>query len=76
MNRPRDYHTKLNKSKRQKADTIYVTYVWDLKHDTNELSMRQKQNQGHREETGGYQGGWIREGWIGNLGLADANWYI
>ena len=38
--------------------------------------MRQKQNQGHREETGGYQGGWIREGWIGNLGLAAANWRI
>ena len=34
------------------------------------LSMKQKQNQGHREQTGGCQGG---EGKSGSLGLAAAN---
>ena len=41
------------------------------------LSTEQKQNQGHREQTAGCQA-WkgVEEGWIGSLGLADANWYI
>ena len=41
------------------------------------LSMKQKQDQGHREQTGGCQGGeGVGEGWIGSLGLADANYHI
>ena len=41
------------------------------------LSMKQKQNQGHREQTGGCQGGGgVGEGWSGSLGSADTNWYI
>ena len=36
--------------------------------------MKQKQNHGHREQTGGCQGrGGGGEGRIGSLGLADAN---
>ena len=38
------------------------------------LSMKQKQNQGHREQTGGCHGkGGLGEGRIKSLGLADAN---
>ena len=41
------------------------------------LSMKQKQNHRHREQTGGCQGGMgVGEGWTGSLGLADANQYI
>ena len=41
------------------------------------LSVNQKQNHGHREQTGGCQGGGgVAEGRSGSLGLADANWYI
>ena len=41
------------------------------------LSMQQKQTHRHREQTYGCQkGGVIGEGWIGSLGLADANYYI
>ena len=41
------------------------------------LSMKQKQTHRHREQTCGCQGeGEMREGWIGNLGLADANYYM
>ena len=40
-------------------------------------SMKQKQNQGPREQTGGCQGrGGGGEDRSGSLGLADANWYI
>ena len=37
------------------------------------LYMKQKQTHRHREQT---CGGGVEEGWIGNLGLADANYYI
>ena len=41
------------------------------------LPMKQKLTHRHREQTCGCQGGvGVGEGWIGNLGLADANYYI
>ena len=36
------------------------------------LSTKQKQTHRHREQTCGCGG----KGWIGSLGLADANYYI
>ena len=35
MDGPRDYHTKWSKSDRQRQ-ILYVTYMWNLKNDTNE----------------------------------------
>ena len=41
------------------------------------LHMKQKQSQRHRKQTCGCQGGGeVGEGWIGSLGLADANYCI
>ena len=41
------------------------------------LSTKQKQTRRHREQTCGCQGErGVEEGWIGSLGLADANYYI
>ena len=41
------------------------------------LSAKQKQTYRHREQMCGYQvGEWVREEWIGSLGLVDANYYI
>ena len=40
------------------------------------LPMKQQQNQGHREQTGGYQGKGVREGRSESLRLADGNRYI
>ena len=38
------------------------------------LSMKQKQTHRYREQTCGCQGGeGVGDGWIGSLGLADAN---
>ena len=36
MDKPRDYHTKWSKSDR-KWQISYITYMWNLKIDTNEL---------------------------------------
>ena len=41
------------------------------------LSLKEKQTHRHREQTYGCQGGGgVWEEWTGNLGLADANYYI
>lgn len=40
------------------------------------LLTKQKQTQRHREQTWLPRGRGVREGWIGSLGLADANYYI
>ena len=41
------------------------------------LSMKQKWNHAHREQTDGCQGGggW-EKGWSGRLGLADVSFYV
>ena len=40
------------------------------------IPMKQKQTHRHREQSCGFQGGGGAEGRTGNLGLADANYYI
>ena len=47
----------------------------NIKYEQMNLSIKQEQNQGHRVQTGGCQGG-MGTGWIGNMELADTNWYI
>ena len=37
MDGPRDYHTKWSKSERERQIPHYITYVWNLNYDTNEL---------------------------------------
>ena len=36
MDAPRDYHTKWSKSEREKQIPYDITYMWNLKYDTNE----------------------------------------
>ena len=36
MDWPRDYHTKWNKSERERQIPYDITYMWNLKYDTNE----------------------------------------
>ena len=68
MDGPRDYNTKSSKSDRERQMPYDITYIWNLKYNTN-ISTKQKQTHGHREHTGSYQekGGWGREG----LGVWD-----
>ena len=72
---PRDYHTKWSKSVRERQIPYYITYIWNLKYDTNELIYKtETESHRHREQTCGHQGGGVwGEEWIGSLGLADAN---
>ena len=37
MDGPRDYHTKCSKSERERQIPYDITYMWNLKYDTNEL---------------------------------------
>ena len=34
---PRDYHTKWSQSERERQIPYDITYMWNLKYDTNEL---------------------------------------
>ena len=43
-------------------------------YNMTQMSLPTKQEQTHREQTCGCQGG--GEGWSGRLGLAEANYYI
>ena len=37
MDGPRDYHTKWSQSERERQIPYDITYMWNLKYDTNEL---------------------------------------
>ena len=37
MDGPRDYHTKWNKSEKERQIPYDITYMWNLKYNTNEL---------------------------------------
>ena len=62
-----------------KTNTIDIAYMWNLKYNTNEMniSTKQKQTHGYKEQTSDCQGGGeVAEGGVGSLGLTDANYYI
>ena len=40
------------------------------------LYSKQKQNHKFRKQSCGCQGVGVGEGWIGSLGIADANYYL
>ena len=48
----------------------YITYMWNLKYDTNEQKQTDTENRLVVAKGG------MGEGRIGSLGLADANYYI
>ena len=75
MDTTRDYHTKWNKSDRERQIPYDTTYTRNLKYDTDE-PMKRKQSHGRREETCGCQGGEVGVGWSGRVSLADGSFYI
>ena len=77
MDRPRDYFTKWSKSERGRQIPYDITYMQNLKYDKNELIYKTETNPQTENRlviTKGVEK--VREGWIGGLGLADANYYI
>ena len=62
----------------QKATTTKENFgKWDLIKIKTSAHQKMSLTHRHREQTCGCQGGGaVGEGWIGSLGLADANYYI
>ena len=75
---PRDFHTKCSKSEREIQILYDVTYMWNLKYDTNEhIDKTEIVSQIKRRGQicgcwggggGGGREGRIEEGWIGSWG--------
>ena len=77
MDGTRDYHTKQSKSERERQISYDITYMWNLKYDTNELIYETENNsQTQRTDLWLPRGRAVGEGWIGDLGFVDANYYI
>ena len=57
MEKPRNYHSKWSKSERERQIPYDITYMWNLKYDKMNLSMKQKQIHRHTEQTSGCQEG-------------------
>ena len=86
MDRPSDYHTKWSRSDRERQIPYTITYMWSLKHNTNELIYKTETDSEITDLTVASGGGGdlclprggqvgTEKGWTGNLGLTDANHY-
>ena len=77
MDGPTDYHTKGRKTEKERQIPHDITYMWNLKQDTNEPIYRtETDSQTQRTDLGFPSGRGDGEGWIDSLGLVDANQYI
>ena len=66
----------LSKVSQNEKDEYHLTYMWNLKYNTNE-HIYETETDSHREETCSYQGGGgVGKGRIKGLGLIDASYYI
>ena len=76
MDGPRNYHTKQNKSERERQIPYHIAYMWNLKYDTNELIYKaETDSQTQKTELWLPMGQGEGEGWNGSLGLVNANYY-
>ena len=65
------------KSERERQIPYDITYMWNLKYDTNELIYEtETDSRTQRTDLWLPRGRGVRDGWIGSLGLANANCYI
>ena len=75
MDGPRDYHTKWSKSDRERQISYNITYMWNLKYETDELIYETGRLTDVENRCVVAKGQGSVEGWIGSLGLADTNYY-
>ena len=76
MDGPKDYHTNQSKSERERQILYDITYMWNLKYNTNEhTSKAETDSQMYRTDYG-CQGGGGGEGRDEISGLAEANYCI
>ena len=72
MDGPRNDHTQLSKSERQRQIPYDITYMWNLKQDLREDTYETETDSDIENKLMVAKG----EGRIGSSGLADANQYI
>ena len=65
-----------SKSDRERQIPHGITYMWNLKYDTNELIYKTEADSQTQRTDLWLPRGRVPEGWSGSLGLADANYYI
>ena len=58
----------LSEIERERQTPCDITYLWNLKYDTNDVSTKQKQTHRHREQTCGCKEGAVGERRTGSLG--------
>ena len=76
MDGPRDCHTEWNKSERERQIPYDITYMWNLKYDTNELTYETETDSQIKRTDLCCQGRGCGGGRDRDLGFADANYYI
>ena len=77
MDGPRDDHTKWSKSDRERQISYDIAYMWNLKYDTNELYLQNRNRLTDIENRLVVaKGEGVGEGRTERLGPADANYYI
>ena len=53
-----------------------ITYMWNPKHDANELIYKPETDSRTQDRLVGAKAGQVGEGWIGSLVAADANYSL
>ena len=76
MDGTRDSHTKWSKAERKRQIPYDITYLWNLKHGTDDPIYQTETDCGQWEQTHGSQREGKGVGWTGSLGFLDANSYI
>ena len=78
MDGPRDYHTKQSQSEGKRQISYDITYMWNLKYNTNEhiYENRNRLTDMENRLVVAKLGRSMWEGRIGSLGLTDTNYYI
>ena len=62
MDGPRDYHTNQSKSERERQILSDITYMWNLKYNTNEHTSKAETDPQMYRTDYGCQGGGVKEG--------------
>ena len=59
-----------------KTRSYNITYMWNLKYDTSELTYKTETDSQTQRKDLLPRRRRLEEGWVGSLGLVDANYYI
>ena len=77
MDGPRDAHTKQSESDQERQVSCDITYMWNLKYDTNELIHgTETDSQTQRTDLWLPRRMRMGKGWCKSLGLANANYHV